>query len=106
MVSPAAAVASTGVAVIPPLPLAEATVAVEEAFKTLKGDLNLRPIFHQLEPRIDDFSHEIRKLRATVTKAQAVASEGWRSLNELIGDRGQRRQGGQWSGQPTQSSPF
>ena len=65
-----------------------------------------RRLRDQLEPRIDDFSHEIRKLRATVTKAQAVASEGWRSLNELIGDRGQRRQGGQWSGQPTQSSPF
>jgi hypothetical protein len=28
-------------------------VAVEEAFKTLKGDLAIRPIFHQLEPRIE-----------------------------------------------------
>ncbi len=28
-------------------------VAVEEAFKTLKGDLAIRPIFHQLEARIE-----------------------------------------------------
>jgi transposase len=28
-------------------------VAVEEAFKNLKGDLAIRPIFHQLEPRIE-----------------------------------------------------
>jgi hypothetical protein len=28
-------------------------VAVEEAFKNLKGDLAIRPVFHQLEPRIE-----------------------------------------------------
>ena len=28
-------------------------VAVEEAFKTLKGDLSIRPIFHQFEQRIE-----------------------------------------------------
>jgi len=28
-------------------------VAVEEAFKTLKGDLAIRPIYHQREPRIE-----------------------------------------------------
>ena len=28
-------------------------VAVEEAFKTLKGDLAIRPVFHQLENRIE-----------------------------------------------------
>jgi hypothetical protein len=28
-------------------------VAIEEAFKTLKGDLAIRPIFHQQEPRIE-----------------------------------------------------
>ncbi len=28
-------------------------VAIEEAFKTLKGDLAIRPIFHQLEGRIE-----------------------------------------------------
>ena len=28
-------------------------VRVEEAFKTLKGDLNLRPIHHQIEKRVE-----------------------------------------------------
>ena len=28
-------------------------VAVEEAFKNLKGDLAIRPVFHQLETRIE-----------------------------------------------------
>ena len=28
-------------------------VMIEEAFKTLKGDLAIRPIFHQLEARIE-----------------------------------------------------
>jgi len=28
-------------------------VTVEEAFKNLKGDLAIRPIFHQQEPRIE-----------------------------------------------------
>ncbi len=46
----------------------------------------------QLEPRLDEFANEIRRLRATVNKAQAVASEGWRSLNELIGERPQQAQ--------------
>ena len=28
-------------------------VRIEQAFKDLKGDLRLRPIFHQLDPRIE-----------------------------------------------------
>src|SRR5262249_58553644 len=37
----------------PALGLLHAMVQVEEAFKNLKGDLALRPIFHQLEHRIE-----------------------------------------------------
>jgi len=62
-----------------------------------------RRLREQLEPRLDEMAREIRRLRATATKAQAVATEGWRSLNELVGERGQS---GQWSGQPRQSAPF
>ncbi len=51
-----------------------------------------RRLRDELEPRLDEVGQEIRKLRSTVTKAQAVASEGWRSLNELIGDRPQNRE--------------
>jgi len=89
------------------------TSIVGAAIGALVGYLYLteggRRLRDQLEPRMDEFSREIRRLRATVTKAQSVASEGWRSLNELIGergDRGPRAQGERWSGRATQSSPF
>ncbi len=64
-----------------------------------------RRLREELEPRLDEVSQEIRRLRSTVSKAQAVASEGWRSLNELLGER-ERPQGGQLTGQARQSSPF
>ena len=62
-----------------------------------------RRLREELEPRLDEAAQEIRKLRSTVIKAQEVASEGWRSLNELIGERQPNRQ---LSGQGRQSSPF
>jgi gas vesicle protein len=64
-----------------------------------------RRVREDLEPRLDEFAQEIRRLRGTLAKAQAVASEGWRSLNELIGDRPPGA--AQWSsGQTRQASPF
>ncbi len=65
-----------------------------------------RRLRNEIEPRLDEFSQEIRKLRSTVTKAQAVASEGWRSLNELIGERESRPRPAALRGQVGQSSPF
>ncbi len=64
-----------------------------------------RRLRDQIEPRLDDFVAEIRKLRTTLNKAQAAANEGWRSLNELIGEHPHGRE---WSGKAasTQSSPF
>ena len=61
-----------------------------------------RRLREQIEPRLDECAREIRRLRSTVDKAQAVASEGWRALNELAGER---PQGAQWSSQ-RQASPF
>ncbi len=54
----------------------------------------------QLEPRLDDALREIRRLRQTVTKAQAVAAEGWRSLTAIAG-----QEHGEWGG-AKQSSPY
>jgi hypothetical protein len=65
-----------------------------------------RRLRDQIEPRLDEFSQEVRKLRSTVSKAQAVASEGWRSLNELIGEREQRPRTASLRGEVGQSSPF
>jgi len=62
-----------------------------------------RRLRDELEPRLDEVGREIRRLRRTVTKAQEVASEGWRSLNELIGER---ERPVRLSAQSRQSSPF
>lgn len=57
----------------------------------------------QIEPRLDEFVREMRRMKSTVRKAQEAATEGWQSIHELFGDRGGN---GQLSGTPRQSSPF
>jgi hypothetical protein len=54
---------------------------------------NGRRVRDQIEPKLDDFLHEITRMRGTVEKARNVASEGWRSLNDVTGGA----QGGRWS---------
>jgi hypothetical protein len=46
---------------------------------------NGRRVRDQIEPKLDDFLHEIHRMRGTVEKARSVASEGWRSLNDATG---------------------
>ena len=41
----------------------------------------------QLEPALEDLSRELGQFRGTVNRAAGVASEGWKLLNEAIGDR-------------------
>jgi hypothetical protein len=58
-----------------------------------------RRLREQIEPRLDEALHEIGRLRQTIGKAQSVASEGWRSLNQVAGSRSE------WAS-PRQSSPY
>jgi gas vesicle protein len=53
----------------------------------------------QIEPKLDDAMREMSRLRGTVAKVQSVASEGWRSLNQLTGGRQPEL------GRPRQASP-
>jgi hypothetical protein len=46
---------------------------------------NGRQIREQIEPKLDDFVSELTRVRGTVDKARAAASEGWRSLNDVAG---------------------
>ncbi len=55
------------------------------------------------EPRLDSAMREMGHLRATVVKARAVASEGWRSISQIT-NSGREARGGDWGGR--QSSPF
>jgi hypothetical protein len=48
-----------------------------------------RRMRRQLEPALEDFSKELMSFRATVQKAAGVANEGWKLLNDTLGDTGQ-----------------
>ena len=52
-----------------------------------------RRVRDQIEPKLDDLMHELTRVRGTVEKARGVASEGWRSLNDVTGGSPQ----GRWS---------
>lgn len=45
-----------------------------------------RSVRRQLEPALDDLVRELNSFRHTVEKAAGVASEGWKLLNEALGD--------------------
>jgi hypothetical protein len=46
---------------------------------------NGRRVRDQIEPKLDDFMHELTRMRGTVEKARTAANEGWRSLNDVAG---------------------
>jgi len=45
-----------------------------------------RSVRRQIEPALDDFTRELMSFRSTVQKATGVASEGWRLLNDALGE--------------------
>jgi gas vesicle protein len=47
-----------------------------------------RSIRRQIEPTLEDFSRELMSFRTTVQKASGVASEGWKLLNDALGESG------------------
>jgi hypothetical protein len=47
-----------------------------------------RSVRRQIEPALEDFSRELLSFRATVQKASGVASEGWKLLNDALGETG------------------
>jgi hypothetical protein len=61
-----------------------------------------RTLRRQLEPALEDLVRELNHFRGTVTRAAGVASEGWKLLNEAIGDSGTSHR----YPSPHQTSPF
>lgn len=45
-----------------------------------------RAVRRQIEPALDDLARELMSFRATMQKAAGVANEGWKLLNEAIGE--------------------
>jgi gas vesicle protein len=41
----------------------------------------------EMEPKLDQFAAEFRRLKRTLSTAQEVAADGWRTLSEMAGDR-------------------
>jgi gas vesicle protein len=39
-----------------------------------------------MEPALDDLARELNNFRSTLQKAAGVASEGWRLLNDALGE--------------------
>ena len=62
-----------------------------------------RALRRQMEPALDDLTRELHSFRGTVQRAAGVASEGWKLLNEALGEGGQPPP--RFAG-PHQSSPF
>ena len=49
-----------------------------------------RTLRRQIEPALDDFARELISFRSTVQKAAGVANEGWKLLNDALGESGQQ----------------
>jgi hypothetical protein len=47
-----------------------------------------RQFRRQLEPALDDLARELNSFRGTVQRAAGVASEGWKLLNDALGEGG------------------
>jgi gas vesicle protein len=62
-----------------------------------------REFRRQLEPALDDLGRELNSFRGTVQRAAGVASEGWKLLNDALGEAG--TQSPRFPG-AHQSSPF
>lgn len=61
-----------------------------------------RTFRRQLEPALDDIARELNSFRHTVEKAARVAGEGWKLLEEAMGEAGERPR----YPTPHQSTPF
>ena len=49
-----------------------------------------RSLRRQIEPALEDFTRELISFRTTMQKAAGVASEGWKLLNDALGEAGQQ----------------
>ena len=47
-----------------------------------------RRVRRSIEPALEDIARELNSFRGTVQKAAGVASEGWRLLNDAMGEAG------------------
>ena len=46
-----------------------------------------RRVRRAIEPALDDISRELNSFRSTLQRAAGVASEGWKLLNDALGEQ-------------------
>jgi gas vesicle protein len=63
-----------------------------------------RELRRQIEPALEDFARELNSFRGTLQRAAGVASEGWKLLNDTLGETGQQRP--RYPAGAHQTSPF
>lgn len=56
----------------------------------------------QIVPALEELEHELSSFRSTVAKTAGLASEGWKLLNEAIGDTSPAPR----ASNPHQTAPF
>jgi len=61
-----------------------------------------RSLRRSIEPALEDIARELSSFRGTVQKAAGVASEGWKLLNDAMGEATAPRR----FPMPHQNSPF
>jgi gas vesicle protein len=64
---------------------------------------NGKELRRQFEPALEDISRELNSFRSAFQKAAGVATEGWKVLNEALGEGDERIS--RYSN-PRQTSPF
>jgi hypothetical protein len=62
-----------------------------------------RALRRQLEPAIEDIARELTQFRGTLNRAMGVANEGWKVLNDALGENAS--QSTRYAN-PHQSTPF
>jgi gas vesicle protein len=61
-----------------------------------------RALRRQIEPVIEDMARELAQFRGTLNRAMGVANEGWKVLNEALGENTAQAR----YSSPHQSTPF
>jgi gas vesicle protein len=61
-----------------------------------------RALRRQIEPVIEDMARELVQFRGTLNRAMGVANEGWKVLNEALGENASQAR----YSSPHQSTPF
>jgi hypothetical protein len=51
-----------------------------------------RSLRRQIEPSLDDVTRELNSFRSTIQRAAAAAGEGWKLLNDALGEGGRQPQ--------------